>query len=89
MAITRGTVLTQYGTPALTRILEGVLGLMQKGTPAHAMIMEGAQILCLNPETVPTMVVLKVPCMNKARASHPLQKNDFSCNEKKPEGPTN
>jgi hypothetical protein len=98
-------------------ILEEALVLMQKGTPVHTMIMEGAQILCLNLGTVPTMVVLKVPCMSNiagwktfiyqlkfllfypaflhlfdmfvvlnvlicdfaARASHPLQKNDFSC----------
>lgn len=63
--------------------------LMQEGIPAITMDMEeGAQIICvslnlslrpsLSPGTVPTMVVLKVPCMNDTAASHPLQKNDLS-----------
>lgn len=37
--------------------------LMKKGIPALTMVMEGAQIICLIPGTVPTMAVLKVPCM--------------------------
>jgi len=37
--------------------------LMKKGIPVLTMVMKGAQMLCLILGTVPTTVVLKVPCM--------------------------